>query len=73
MNTVAPGRIDTERLRDVYGDDGPTEADLAQIALGRLGTPAEVASVVAFLASDRAAYVTGTVLPVDGGLTRGLL
>ena len=73
VNTVAPGRIDTERLRDVYGDDGPTEADLAQIALGRLGTPAEVASVVAFLASDRAAYVTGTVLPVDGGLTRGLL
>ena len=73
VNTVAPGRIDTERLRDVYGDDGPTEADLAQIALGRLGTPAEVASVVAFLASDRAGYVTGTVLPVDGGLTRGLL
>jgi 3-oxoacyl-[acyl-carrier protein] reductase len=73
VNTVAPGRIDTERLRDVYGDDGPTEADLAQIALRRLGTPAEVASVVAFLASDRAAYVTGTVLPVDGGLTRGLL
>ena len=73
VNTVAPGRIDTERLRDVYGDDGPTDADLSQIALGRLGTPAEVASVVAFLASDRAAYVTGTVLPVDGGLTRGLL
>ena len=73
VNTIAPGRIDTERLREVYGDDGPTDADLAQIALGRLGTPAEVASVVAFLASDRAAYVTGTVLPVDGGLTRGLL
>jgi 3-oxoacyl-[acyl-carrier protein] reductase len=73
VNTVAPGRIDTERLRDVYGDDGPTGTDLAQIALGRLGTPAEVASVVAFLASDRAAYVTGAVLPVDGGLTRGLL
>ena len=73
VNTIAPGRIDTERLRDVYGDDGPSAADLAQIPLGRLGSPAEIASVVAFLASDRAAYVTGTVLPVDGGLTRGLL
>ena len=73
VNTVAPGRIDTERLRDVYGDDGPTDADLAQIPLGRLGTPGEVASVVAFLASDRASYLTGAVVPVDGGLTRGLL
>jgi 3-oxoacyl-[acyl-carrier protein] reductase len=73
VNTIAPGRIDTERLRDVYGDDGPSAEDLAQIPVGRLGSPAEVASVVAFLASDRAAYVTGTVLPVDGGLTRGLL
>ena len=57
----------------MYGDDGPTEADLAQIPLGRLGAPAEIASVVAFLASDRASYVTGAVIPVDGGLTRGLL
>ena len=73
VNTIAPGRVDTERLRDVYGDAGPSAADLAQIPVGRLGLPAEIASVVAFLASDRAAYVTGTVLPVDGGLTRSLL
>jgi 3-oxoacyl-[acyl-carrier protein] reductase len=73
VNTIAPGRIDTERLRAVYGDGGPTEADLAQIPVRRVGAPAEVAAVAAFLASDRAAYVTGAVIPVDGGLTRGLL
>ena len=43
------------------------------IPLRRIGTPREVGDVVCFLASDRAAYVTGTVVPVDGGLTRGLL
>jgi 3-oxoacyl-[acyl-carrier protein] reductase len=73
VNTIAPGRIDTDRLRALYRDDGPSQADLEQISVRRLGTPAEIAAVVAFLASDRAAYVTGAVLPVDGGLTRGLL
>jgi 3-oxoacyl-[acyl-carrier protein] reductase len=73
VNTIAPGRIDTDRLRSLYGADGPPEADLEQIPLRRLGAPAEIAAVVAFLASDRASYVTGTVVPVDGGLTRGLL
>jgi len=72
VNTIAPGRIDTARLVEVY-PDGPSEADLAPIPLRRLGTPREVASVVCFLASDQAAYVTGSVIPVDGGLTRSLL
>lgn len=72
VNVVAPGRIDTERLREVY-PDGPSAADLATIPLRRLGTPREIGNVVCFLTSDRAAYVTGTVVPVDGGLTRGLL
>jgi 3-oxoacyl-[acyl-carrier protein] reductase len=72
VNSIAPGRIDTERIREVY-PDGPTEDDLSTIPLLRLGTPREVADVVCFLASDRASYVTGTVIPVDGGLTRGLL
>ena len=73
VNTIAPGRIDTDRLRSVYGTDGPPEEDLAQIPVRRIGTPEEIAAVVAFLASDAAAYVTGAVIPVDGGITRGLL
>ena len=71
VNSIAPGRIDTERIREVY-PDGPTEDDLQAIPLRRLGTPREIGDVVAFLCSDRAAYVTGTLLTVDGGLTRGL-
>jgi len=73
VNTIAPGRIDTDRLRAVYGDDGPPAGDLEGVPLRRLGAPAEIAAVVAFLASERAGYVTGAVVPVDGGLTRGLL
>ena len=73
VNTIAPGRIDTDRLRAVYGDDGPPATDLEQVPVRRLGTAAEVAAVVAFLASERAGYLTGAVIPVDGGLTRGLL
>jgi len=73
VNTIAPGRIDTDRLRSLYGDGGPPAADLEHVPVRRLGTPAEIAAVAAFLASDRAGYVTGAVIPVDGGLTRGLL
>ena len=72
VNCIAPGRIDTERIREVF-PDGPTEADLRTIPLRRLGTTREIGDVVAFLCSDRAAYVTGAVIPIDGGLTRGLL
>lgn len=72
VNCVAPGRIETARLAELY-PAGPTEADLAQIPVGRWGTPREFADVVCFLASDRASYVTGTVVGVDGGLARGLL
>ena len=70
VNSVAPGRIDTERIREVY-PDGPSEADLATIPLRRLGAPREIGDVVCFLASDRASYVTGAAIGVDGGLTRG--
>jgi 3-oxoacyl-[acyl-carrier protein] reductase len=72
VNVIAPGRIDTDRLKEVY-PEGPSAADLEAIALRRIGEPREIGDVVSFLASDRAAYVTATVIPVDGGLTRGLL
>jgi 3-oxoacyl-[acyl-carrier protein] reductase len=73
VNAIAPGRIDTDRMRELYGGDGPSSAELEQVPLRRVGTAAEVGAVVAFLASARAAYVSGAVIPVDGGLTRGLL
>jgi 3-oxoacyl-[acyl-carrier protein] reductase len=72
VNCIAPGRIETARLEQLY-PEGPTEADLKAIPLGRWGTPQEFGDVACFLASDRARYVTGTTVVVDGGLTRGLL
>jgi 3-oxoacyl-[acyl-carrier protein] reductase len=74
VNTIAPGRIDTDRLAQLYAAGGRSrEHEETQIPLRRFGTPAEVARVVCFLASDQASYVTGAVVPVDGGLTRSLL
>ena len=72
VNSIAPGRIETERLAEAY-QNGPQPEDLEAIPLRRFGAPREVAQVVCFLASDAASYVTGTVIPVDGGLTRSLL
>jgi 3-oxoacyl-[acyl-carrier protein] reductase len=72
VNCVAPGRIDTARLAQLY-PDGPSDDDLKAIPLGRWGTPQELGDVACFLASDRARYITGTTVVVDGGLTRGLL
>jgi 3-oxoacyl-[acyl-carrier protein] reductase len=73
VNTIAPGRIDTARLAQVYADGSARERAESQVPLRRFGAPEEVAAVVCFLAADRAGYVTGTVVPVDGGLTRSLL
>ncbi len=72
VNSIAPGRIETARLAEVF-DNGPRPEDLQEIPLRRFGQPREIADVVCFLASERAGYITGSVVPVDGGLTRGLL
>jgi 3-oxoacyl-[acyl-carrier protein] reductase len=66
VNAVAPGYISTE-LTDALPDQA-REAILSQTPLGRLGEPADVARAVRFLVSDAAAFVTGDVLAVDGGL-----
>ena len=67
VNAVAPGIIKTERFAELYEADGEKiDQRIGRIALGRLGTPQDVANAVAFLASDRASYISGQVLGVDG-------
>ena len=68
-NCVAPGFIDTDMTKKL--DDKQREAMLEIIPAGRLGSPEEVAAVVAFLASDGAAYVTGETIHVNGGMYMG--
>lgn len=66
VNAVAPGFIETDMTAGLTAE--AREALSAQIALGRLGTPADVAAAVGFLASDAASYITGQVIVVDGGM-----
>jgi 3-oxoacyl-[acyl-carrier protein] reductase len=66
VNVVAPGLIETDMTRAIA--EGARETWAAQIPLGRLGSPRDVASAVCFLASDEASYITGQVLAVNGGM-----
>lgn len=69
VNTVATGRFGTERLMDAAGSlEGAEEGTRDEVPAGRLGRPEEYGDLVAFLCSERAAYITGTVIPIDGGL-----
>src|SRR3954470_15158559 len=76
VNTIAPGKIDTPRARELWqhqpDPDAARERDLASIPARRIGDPAEVGAAVAFLCSRHAGYITGTVLPIDGGALRGI-
>jgi glucose 1-dehydrogenase len=69
VNSIAPGAIETPINRNLLHDEVKLRSLLSQIPLGRLGKPEDVAGLAAFLASDEAAYVTGSTYFVDGGLT----
>jgi 3-oxoacyl-[acyl-carrier protein] reductase len=73
LNSVLPGRIATQRIYDLGGSPEEAEAAAAkQVPAGRLGTVEELAAAAVFLCSDRASYVTGETIAVDGGLTRSV-
>jgi glucose 1-dehydrogenase len=70
VNNIAPGAIATPINTALLNDKPKLDALLANIPLGRMGTPADVSALAAFLASDEAAYITGSTYVVDGGLMR---
>jgi 3-oxoacyl-[acyl-carrier protein] reductase len=71
VNTVATGKIATDRQAENSGSmEAAEEMARKDVPAGRLGTPAEYGDLVAFLCSERAAYLTGTTIPIDGGLLR---
>ncbi len=72
LNTILPGRIDTDRLAALYGSSEAAQQVAAEeVPARRLGSVEEIAAMGAFLCSAPASYVTGTAVPVDGGLLRG--
>ena len=75
VNCVCPGSMDTELMRECADASGDAKSYYAYYekfaALNRIGTPAEMAEMVLFIASDRAAFMTGSIITVDGGSTAG--
>jgi 3-oxoacyl-[acyl-carrier protein] reductase len=73
LNTILPGRIATDRITHLYGSiEEGQEAAREEVPAGRLGTPEEIGAAAAFLCSERASYITGQAILVDGGLTDSL-
>jgi 3-oxoacyl-[acyl-carrier protein] reductase len=82
VNNVCPAYIATERVRklsiDVAEKQGKTPGEIiekweSQMALGRMGKPGEVAALITFLASERAAFITGDSIQIDGGYYKGVM
>jgi len=67
VNAIGPGSIITEMLGTVMADDAARKRILSRTPIGRIGDPAEIAAIAAFLASDQASYVTGQTIYADGG------
>jgi 3-oxoacyl-[acyl-carrier protein] reductase len=70
VNCIPPGRIMSEQIRRKYSEEFRAEQSATEIPVGRYGEPEELAALAVFLASPVARYITGAVLPVDGGLRR---
>ena len=70
VNSIPPGRIDSEQIRRNYSPERRAREESEEIPLGEYGKPEDIANLVCFLASPRARYITGTVIPVDGGMRR---
>jgi len=70
VNCLAPGRIMSEQIRRKYSPEFRAHEEQNEIPLGRYGEPEEIAAMAVFLASARGSYITGTVIPVDGGMRR---
>ncbi len=69
VNAILPGYIDTPLVAPIWRDERVREANLRQVPMRRFGSPWDVANLAVFLASDEAAYITGQLIAVDGGLT----
>jgi 3-oxoacyl-[acyl-carrier protein] reductase len=70
VNCIPPGRIMSEQIRRKYSPEFRAKQSAEEIPMGRYGEPEELAALAVFLASPVAGYITGAVLPVDGGLRR---